>query len=251
MRDAKHKLSKRDGDATFEDLLAKGLSGRGHHQLHGPAGLEPGQRPGVLHPARAGGGLLGQGPVQVPGHLDIDKLTWFNAAYIRQRLPEAFHALALPYYGQALPDVQTDWAFLSGLLHTRVEVMNQVPDFLDFLRPMGEVDPALYTHKKMKCNPEVAKAALAAALPALRRWGSGPSPPLHGALGPLPALLGMKNGQVLWPVRIAITGLASTPAAPPRWPTCWGGEETLARLGRSLAALKAAAGPCISPPDML
>ena len=53
----------------------------------------------------------------------------------------------------------------------------------------------------------------------------------------LPALLGMKNGQVLWPVRIAITGLASTPGGATEMAYLLGREETLARLGRSLAAL--------------
>ncbi|MGI6201509.1 MAG: glutamate--tRNA ligase [Christensenellales bacterium] len=237
MRDAKHKLSKRDGDATFEDLLAKGYLAEAIINYMALLGWSPGNDREFFTLPELVEAFSVKGLSKSPAIFDIDKLTWFNAAYIRQLSPEAFHALALPYYEQALPDVQTDWAFLSGLLHTRVEVMNQVPDFLDFLRPMGEVAPALYTHKKMKCNPEVAKVALAAALPALEAVGQWTEPALHGALMALPALLGMKNGQVLWPVRIAITGLASTPGGATEMAYLLGREETLARLGRSLAAL--------------
>ena len=45
------KLSKREGDASFEDLLAKGLSGGGNCQLYCFAGLEPGRWARVLYTA--------------------------------------------------------------------------------------------------------------------------------------------------------------------------------------------------------
>ena len=55
MRDATHKLSKRDGDAYYSDY--KGFPDRGADQLPGAGRLESRQRPGVLHPAGTGGSL--------------------------------------------------------------------------------------------------------------------------------------------------------------------------------------------------
>jgi glutamyl-tRNA synthetase len=90
----------------------------------------------------------------------------------------------------------------------------------------------LYTHKKMKTNPEVARTALALCKPVLEAvdpadWTEAN---LHDRLMEAIAAAGMKNGAVLWPLRIAISGLASTPGGAMEIAYLLGKEETLRRL---------------------
>ena len=47
----------------------------------------------------------------------------------------------------------------------------------------------------------------------------------------------MKNGQVLWPVRVALTGLQSTPGGAVELAEILGREETLRRLDAAIEKL--------------
>ena len=51
---------------------------------------------------------------------------------------------------------------------------------------------------------------------------------------------GMKNGAVLWPLRIAISGLANTPGGAFEIAYLLGKDETLHRLDAAIARLKKA-----------
>ena len=77
---------------------------------------------------------------------------------------------------------------------------------VDFLEAMPDYELDLYTHKKMKTNPEIALKALNWVLPILEGIDDFSEQTIHDTLMPAIAQSGMKNGQVLWPLRIAITG---------------------------------------------
>ena len=63
---------------------------------------------------------------------------------------------------------------------------------------------------------------------------------LYAALLTVAEGMEVKNGRVLWPVRIAITGTAVTPGGATEIAELLGREETLARLDKSIAKLQAA-----------
>ncbi|MBQ3097065.1 MAG: glutamate--tRNA ligase, partial [Kiritimatiellae bacterium] len=117
------------------------------------------------------------------------------------------------------------------------EVLNRLPDMVSFLAEMPEFDNALYTHKKMKTNPEVAKQALEWVLPVLEGAPEWTETALHDLLMPAIAESGMKNGQVLWPLRIAISGREATPGGAMEIMYLLGREETLNRIRLSLSKL--------------
>ena len=60
---------------------------------------------------------------------------------------------------------------------------------------------------------------------------------LHGGLMAAIEASGMKTGQVLWPLRVAISGQASTPGGAIEIAYLLGREETLSRLRQSIASL--------------
>ncbi len=238
MANAQRKLSKRKGDPSFEDLLAQGYltdaiinylvllgwSPRGEREFFTLKELEE--------------CFDLEGLSKSPAIFDVNKLNWFNAEYIRQLTPEAFLEKATPWLAKALDPAKFDFKYIAALLQNRTEVLNQIPDMVDFLAEMPAFDNELYTHKKMKTNPEVALAALTAMKPVLEGISDWTETGLHDTLMAAIAQSGMKNGQVLWPLRIAISGKASTPGGAIEIAYLLGKEETLRRLERSLSALR-------------
>jgi glutamyl/glutaminyl-tRNA synthetase len=47
----------------------------------------------------------------------------------------------------------------------------------------------------------------------------------------------IKNGQVMWPVRVALTGLPTSPGGAVEAAEILGREETLSRMDRSISLL--------------
>ncbi len=70
-----------------------------------------------------------------------------NGEYIRALSLDKFHEMALPYYKEALTK-DLDTKKISELLHTRVEVLNEIPEQLDFFNDLLEYSEEMYIHKK-------------------------------------------------------------------------------------------------------
>ena len=122
-------------------------------------------------------------------------------------------------------------------MQNRTEVFSQLPDMVRFLAQMPEFSNELYVNKKQKSTLESAKAALTALKPILEGIEDWTEASLHdGVMAAIPGL-GMKNGQVLWPMRIAISGQMSTPGGAFEIAYLLGRDETLKRLNASLARL--------------
>ena len=82
----------------------------------------------------------------------------------------------------------------------------------------------------MKTDPTIALKSLQASYEALKNQEDWSEEALHATLLALPAKLEMKNGQVLFPLRLAITGMQFTPGGAIEISSILGKEETLRRL---------------------
>ena len=82
-----------------------------------------------------------------PAIFDIDKLKYFNSAYIRAMTPEQFAAVAAPYIRQTVKNPTIDPAQIAPLLQQRCEVLTDIPEKVDFFDALPEYDLALYTNK--------------------------------------------------------------------------------------------------------
>ena len=56
---------------------------------------------------------------------------------------------------------------IAKLLQARTELFTEIPEMVDFIDALPEYDIALYTHKKMKTNPENSLESLKEVLPVL------------------------------------------------------------------------------------
>ncbi|WP_102410757.1 glutamate--tRNA ligase [Beduinella massiliensis] len=239
MKDASRKLSKRYGDPSFEDLLEMGYLKDAIINFIALLGWSPKDTDNEFFTLDELVKAFDEhGLNKSPSIFDMTKLTWFNAEYMRKLPFETYYEKALPWLCKALDPEKFDLRRLAELLQSRTEVLNRLPEMVDFLAAMPDYDVALYTHKKMKTNPEVAVKALELAKPVLEGISDWSEASLHDAVMAAIPESGMKNGQVLWPLRIAITGRESTPGGAFEMAYLLGKDETLRRLDASLEKLK-------------
>ena len=229
MRDATHKLSKRDGDAYFEDYINKGYLKEAIVNYVALLGWNPGDEREFFTMDELIKAFSVEGMSKSPAIFDVNKLTWMNAEYVRRLTPEQFTEYALPYYEKA--GVSAEHAdLLARILQQRTEVFTQIPEMLDFIPQLPDYDVELFTNKKSKTNPEIAKHVLEIAIEALDALPAWEEQPIHDALLGLAEKEGMKNGTMLWPVRIALAGKQVTPGGAIEIAILLGREESMRRL---------------------
>ena len=229
MRDATHKLSKRDGDAYFEDYINKGYLKEAIVNYVALLGWNPGDEREFFTMDELIQAFSVDGMSKSPAIFDVNKLTWMNAEYVRRLTPEQFTEYALPYYEKA--GVSAEHAdLLARILQQRTEVFTQIPEMLDFIPKLPDYDAELFTNKKSKTNPEIAKHVLEIAIEALDALPAWEEQPIHDTLLGLAEKEGMKNGTMLWPVRIALAGKQVTPGGAIEIAILLGREESMRRL---------------------
>jgi glutamyl-tRNA synthetase len=175
-----------------------------------------------------------------PAIFDSEKLRWMNGEYLKKLPLEKFHELALPYIMEDIKDKPLDTMKIADILHTRVEVLSEITGQVDFFYALPEYSTDMYTHKKMKTNNEVALSSLETILPVLESvsaedWNIEK---LHEIVLEKVKELGMKNGQMLWPIRTALTGKQFTPGGAFEAADVLGKEESLERIRKGIELLK-------------
>jgi glutamyl-tRNA synthetase len=150
--------------------------------------------------------------------------------------PEVFFAQAEPWLRKAISK-DLDLRKISEMVRTRIEIWPDIPDMVSFFEELPDYDAELFRHKKMKTNPETALAVLKEVLPVLEAQESWTNEDLFAALKAFIAEKGYKNGYVLWPVRIAVSGKSVTPAGATEILEILGKEESLSRIRRSIEKL--------------
>lgn len=234
MRDASHKLSKRDGDAYFEDYLKKGYLKEAIVNYVSLLGWNPGDEREFFTLDELKEAFDVTGMSKSPAIFDVNKLTWMNAEYVRRLSPEEFTRHAMPYYTQA-GVAGMDKDILCRILQPRTEIFSQIPDVVDFLASLPEYDAELFTNKKSKTDSVVSAEVLDFVIPALTALPEWTEAALHETLLGMAEARGMKNGTLLWPVRISLAGKLVTPGGAIEIAALLGREESLRRLnfGRS------------------
>ena len=242
MKDASRKLSKRHGDPSFEDLLAQGYVRDAIINFIALLGWCPdvkvyGDKEFFTMEELIEAFDL-KGLSKSPAIFNTEKLNWFNHEYIMKMDFEDYLRAATPWFDKALAGKNIDYRRLAELMHTRTEVFGHLPDQVRFLAELPEYEVELYTHKKMKTDPAIALRALELARPALADIADFTEDNVKEALMTLAAQNGLKTGQMMWPVRIALSGLASTPGGATEIAYLIGKEETLRRMDLGLQKLR-------------
>ena len=224
------KLSKRHGATTYDDLTDEGFLPEAILNYIALLGWAPGDTRERFTLSELVEHFKVSGISKSPALFDYDKLAWFNAEYLRSMSPEAFLASAAPYFDKALAGRAVDRILLAAILQPRVDRLTAIPGMIAFLGALPAYDIGLYTNKKMKTDPVISRDTLTAALPILERLADWVPDRIHDALVALAEVRGVKNGQVLWPIRIAVSGTAVTPGGAVEILALLGQEESLHRI---------------------
>lgn len=223
MKNNTEKLSKRHGDASFEDLLEQGYLPEAVINFIALLGWSPKGEREIYSLEELIDVFDVSGIAKSPAIFDSIKLKAINGEYIRAFSLDKYKELAMPYIRKTCKREDIDIDVLAKVLQPRTELFTDIPEQVDFIDELPEYSTDLYIHKKMKTNVETSLKALQAALPVLEGLSEWDVDTIHGALFELIAELGVKNGHVLWPLRVAASGKQFTPG---------GGIELLAILGK-------------------
>lgn len=238
MRDAHHKLSKRHGDKSFEDLVREGYVVEAIVNYIALLGWSPSGTQEIFSLKELEENFDMAGLSKSPAIFDIKKLTWMNSEYLKAMDFDKFYALAEPKLKEALDGTDLDLKKIAALLQKRLETLNDISGLVEFFKTLPEYGTELYTHKKMKTNDEIALSSLEAALPVLENLADWNTTSIHDALMALVGELGIKNGQLLWPVRTALSGEPTSPGGAMELADILGKEESLRRIRKGIELLK-------------
>ncbi len=239
MRDAHHKLSKRHGDKSFEDLVNEGYVVEAIMNYIALLGWSPSDNTEIFTLKELEQKFDMAGLSKSPSIFDIKKLTWMNSEYLKAMDFEKYYQLAEPKLKEALGDTDLDLKKIAALLQKRLETLNDIPAMVQFFKKLPVYSTELYTHKKMKTNDEIALSSLEAVLPVLENLNDWNTDSIHDTLMALVSTLGIKNGQLLWPVRTALSGEPTSPGGAMELADILGKEESIRRIKAGIALLQA------------
>ncbi len=237
MKDATNKLSKRNGDASYEDLVAKGYLTEALVNYIALLGWGPKDEREIFTLDELVETFDVAGISKSPAIFDYDKLRHINAEHIRALPFETFCSIATDIIKQTVND-DCDFTLLCTMLQKRTELLTDIPGQVDFIDSLPDYDTDLYVSKKMKTTKEGSLEILRELLPLLEELEEFSHDALHTAIFDFIAKKEVKNGIVLWPLRVAVSGKPFTPGGGTELAAVIGKEKTLSRIAVGIELLE-------------
>lgn len=267
------KLSKRQGDVAVEDYIAKGYEKEELINFVAFLGWNPGGTKEIYSMAE----LIEAfdiDKVQKAGAIfNLEKLNWYRGVWRQIRLKKfaeekglkmelqetkqggfkidiigdedryAFAREVKKLVDAHLSDQEErDEHFLLRCLYTvKDKVIHEpekVEEFIHFYFKTPELKKELFLNEKMGVSVETAKRALELALETLKNLKKSDEETIKASMMEAIQKTGLKNGQVLWPVRVAITHVEFSPGA---FESAWvlGKDKAITLLEEALVLLEA------------
>lgn len=237
MKDASSKLSKRNGDASFQDLVEKGYIAEAIINYIALLGWSPSDNQEIFTLEELKDKFSISGLSKSPSIFDPVKLTWMNGEYIKAMDFEKYFSFVKPKLEDALKNKGLDLRKIAALLQKRLETLNDVSNMVDFFDELPQYSTELYIHKKMKTTEEIALDSLSACLPVFEAIDSWTETEIHDRLMELIEQKAIKNGQMLWPIRTALSGKATSAGGATELADILGKDETIRRIKKGIELL--------------
>ncbi|MCL2035851.1 MAG: glutamate--tRNA ligase [Oscillospiraceae bacterium] len=231
MRDATHKLSKRDGDAYFSDFKAQGYLTPAIINYIALLGWSPkgeNAENEIFTLSELAKAFGTEGVSKSPAIFDIEKMRAINAEHIRRLSSSEFKAAAMPFLPQT--DCEYNRDILCAALQPRTEVLSDIVAQVDFLEKPCEYSLDLYNNKKMKTSPESAAETLAKLLNILETIPVFDKESLYEQVKELAAKNEKKPGFFLYPLQVALSGKPAVPGGGLDVCVMFGREESVKRV---------------------
>jgi glutamyl-tRNA synthetase len=249
LNEDRSKLSKRKNKVSIDDYLAEGYLPEALLNFLALLGWNPGTEQEIfsmdelaekfsLDRVHKGGAIF-----------DQKKLDWINGEYIKKAIEEnidEFYENVLPFLKDKIPTNSPD--LIKKILKDpdfegRFNKLSEIPDEIGILfNDLPDYSLALLAREKFGITSDMLKAVLLKAKEVLQgiEWERGDSSKSKEISDKLIAIveeLGLKTGQVLWPIRVALSGLEKSPNFA-TLAVYLGKEECLKRLDTALNKIK-------------
>ena len=230
------KLSKRCGHSSYEDLLDQGFVSEAIVNYVALLGWCPQDNREIFSLPELVEAFDYHHMSKSPAVFDINKLKWMNGEYLKAMDFDKFYELAEPYIKKVITK-DYDLKKIASLIKSRIEILPDIKDQIDFFEAVPEYDTAMYCHKKMKTNEETSLEVLKEILPRLEAWHDYSNDALFGLLKGFAEEKGYKNGYVMWPVRTAVSGKQNTPGGATEIMEVLGKAESVERIKNAIELL--------------
>lgn len=238
MKDAQHKLSKRNGDASYEDFVKKGYVKEAIVNYIALLGWSPKGNVEKMSLNELIENFSLDGIGKSPAIFDETKMKWLSGEYIKEMTAEEFKEKAYSFLKESKAFGKYDEDKLLAISKGRVQIYSEIPEKINFLEEFGKYDLNLFENQKQKASKELAIKILPQIKEVLSQVCEWNNSALFTALVELSAKLEIKKQALLWITRIAITGFESTAGGATEIADILGKEETLRRIDCSIEFLK-------------
>lgn len=233
------KLSKRSGHSSFEDLIEQGFVPEAVVNYVALLGWSPDSNQEIFSLEDLVREFDYHRINKSPSVFDINKLKWMNGEYLKAMDADRFKELVTPYIREVIKK-DLDLDKICPLVQTRMEILPDVKELVDFFEELPDYDVQMYCHKKMKTNLQNSLEILKEEYEILKDFDDWTLDALHDRLMAYISEKGIKNGTGLWPVRTAVSGKQSTPGGAFEIMEIIGKEESLKRMEIGIRKLEQA-----------
>lgn len=226
----KSKLSKRQGDVAVEDYRDKGYLPEALINYVALLGWNPGTEKEIFSLPELIKEFSFAKVHKAGAVFDVKKLDWMNGEYIKKLPGKKFVLLALPFMEKSLGSIKNvDLVYKVLLLEQeRVSKLSEVGESVGFFFS-DELEYAPESLIWKKSDTEGAKKSLELVAEELNKYSDWSKDNLEKSLLKFVKDRGLTNGEVLWPLRVALTGLEKSPP-PFDVASILGKEKTLERI---------------------
>ena len=234
------KLSKRSGHSSYEDLIEQGFITEAVINFVALLGWSPADNREIFSLKELVEAFDYHHINKSPAVFDMTKLKWMNGEYLKAMDEDKFYEMAEPYIKDVIKK-DMDLHKISSMVKTRIEIFPDIKDQIDFLQDMPEYDSSMYFNKKMKTSAETALPVLKDIVELLKTQDDFSNDALFALLKGYCTEKGYKNGYVMWPVRVAVSGKQMTPGGATEIMELLKKDESIARLEKAVEKLEAEA----------
>lgn len=144
-----------------------------------------------------------------PARFDAEKCAWVNQQHLLRMSAEDFAAAALPYVAAAGMNPGDSFVAIAAAVQEKVRLLTEVPEAVRFLLEQDcAMDAAALDKVKGTANADALLHAMQDAFAVVEEW-SGEN--AKAAIATAAAGLGAKAGQLMFPLRVALSGKAGGP----------------------------------------
>ena len=231
------KLSKRHGSVSFKDLINEGYLPKAIINYIALLGWCPKDNQEIFSLDELTKAFSVKGISKSPAIFDYAKLDWFNSEYIKSMSIDELDKMLQPYFEESKVD-SMNTKKISAILQQRLEKLTQVPEKVSFLKKLPKYDVKIFVHKKSKTTLENSLEVLKHVKSEFEKIDNWDHDMIHDTLISLAEHMQLKNGTVMWPTRIAVSGLQVTPGGAIEILEILGKEESISRIELGIEKLE-------------